>query len=94
MVGETIVSVAYGLDVLPKDDPYIETAQRAVRPLLIAVVPGAFLVDAIPVLKYVPEWFPFAGFQRKAKEWRKLAIAMLEVPFEAAKHKMVSSMIC
>jgi hypothetical protein len=94
MAGETIISVAYGLAVQPKDDPYIETSVKAVRPLHIAVVPGAFLVDAIPILKYVPEWIPFAGFQRKAREWRKLARAQLEIPFEAAKREMVSCIQC
>ena len=27
---------------------------------------GAFWVEFLPILKYVPSWFPGAGFQRKA----------------------------
>jgi hypothetical protein len=26
------------------------------------LIPGAFLVDIIPILKHVPEWFPGAKF--------------------------------
>jgi hypothetical protein len=89
MAGETIISIAYGLDVLSKNDPYITTAEAGVHPLVIAAVPGAFLVDVIPVLKHIPEWFPFAGFKRKAKEWRKLARMMVDVPYEAAKREIV-----
>jgi len=85
MAGETIMSVAYGLEVQPNDDPYIKTAEQGVRPLMVAAVPGAFLVDALPLLKHVPEWFPGAGFQKRAKEWKKLARTMVEVPFAAAK---------
>jgi len=88
MAGETVLSIAYGLNIQPKNDPYIKTAERGVVRLLEAIVPGAFLVDAIPALKYVPSWMPFAGFKRKAREWRKLAIAMLNVPFEAAKRNI------
>lgn len=89
MAGETIMSVAYGLEVKPKDDPYIRTAEQGVHPLVAAAVPGAFLVDVLPILKYVPEWMPGAGFQTKAREWKKLARAMVEVPFTAAKRNLV-----
>ncbi|CAA7261118.1 unnamed protein product [Cyclocybe aegerita] len=29
MAGETIMSIPYGLDVLPKNDPYIDTAEES-----------------------------------------------------------------
>jgi hypothetical protein len=93
MAGETIISIAYGVDVQQKDDPYVATAEKGVHPLVAAGVPGAFLVDTFPWLKYIPDWMPFAGFKRKAKEWRKLALAMIEVPFEAGKQKFVSNML-
>jgi len=83
MAGETIISVAYGLRVQDKDDPYIIAAERGVAPLLVAAVPGTFLVDALPILKYVPDWMPFAGFKRKAKEWRRWAMVMVNMPFES-----------
>ncbi|EKM82076.1 hypothetical protein AGABI1DRAFT_105435 [Agaricus bisporus var. burnettii JB137-S8] len=85
LAGETIISIAYGLDIKPKDDPYIQTAERGVHPVAAAAVPGAFLVDMLPILKYVPEWMPGAGFQKKAREWGKLALMMVDLPFEAAK---------
>jgi hypothetical protein len=89
MAGETIMSIAYGLDVQPADDPYIEVAEHGVRSVVAAAIPGAFLVDVIPLLKYVPEWFPGAGFQRKAKAWKKHARVMVESPFAAAKENIV-----
>ncbi|KAG6908816.1 hypothetical protein DXG01_003169 [Tephrocybe rancida] len=92
MAGETILSIAYGLEVQPKNDPYIDTAERAVHSLVIPVIPGTFLVDWIPALKHVPAWMPFAGFKRKAKEWRKLALAMIDSPFSATKHNIVCNL--
>jgi len=41
-------------------------------------------------VKYIPSWFPGASFKRKAREWRKLSRDLIERPFEAVKHKMVS----
>jgi hypothetical protein len=57
--------------------------------VVAAAIPGAFLVDVIPLLKYVPEWFPGAGFQKKAKAWKKFALTMVEAPFAAAKRNIV-----
>lgn len=56
--------------------------------------PGAFLVDSIPLLKYVPGWMPGAGFKHKAKEWNSLTKQMMETPFTAAQSAIVSREIC
>ncbi|SRR6266446_2894390 len=44
----------------------------------------------IPPVKYVPEWMPGAGFKMKAKKWRKLSQAMINVPYDMVKEKFVS----
>lgn len=48
MAGENILSITYGIDVQPANDPYINLAEKAVFSLVTAAVPGAFLVDSIP----------------------------------------------
>ncbi|KAF8157199.1 cytochrome P450 [Crassisporium funariophilum] len=90
MAGETIMSIAYGLDVLPKGDPYIAAAEEGVHTLSVAAIPGAFLVDTLPILINVPAWMPGAGFQRKAREWKKVARTMIEKPFAAAKSNIAA----
>ncbi|KAG6883975.1 hypothetical protein C0993_002333 [Termitomyces sp. T159_Od127] len=85
MAGETIIGWTYGLEIQPKNDYYVETALKGVRPLFEAAIPGAFLVDVAPFLKKVPGRMPFAGFKRKARQWRKLALEMVNIPYEAAK---------
>ncbi|KAJ6533290.1 cytochrome P450 [Mycena vulgaris] len=91
MAGEIIMSVAYGITVLPKDDPYVTLAEHALHSLVFAIVPGRFLVDSLPILKYVPEWFPGASFRRKAKVWRELSQSMVDKPFAEAKCNIASS---
>lgn len=44
MAGEVIVSVAYGIDVQPVDDPYVALGEKASESISIASVPGRFLV--------------------------------------------------
>ncbi|KAJ6549064.1 cytochrome P450 [Mycena vulgaris] len=88
MAGEVIMSVAYGIDVLPADDPHIALAEETVQSFNDAN--GRFLVDVMPVLKYVPDWLPGAGFKRKAKAWRKLTRALNDVPFAEVKRQITS----
>ncbi|KAJ7648232.1 cytochrome P450 [Mycena polygramma] len=90
MAGHVIMSVAYGIKVLPEDDPFVALARDAIHTVVIAMVPGRFLVDTIPALKYVPTWFPGAGFKRTAQEWRKLSQAMIDLPFAEAKRNIAS----
>ncbi|KAJ7109594.1 cytochrome P450 [Mycena crocata] len=88
--GELIMSVAYGIDILPTEDPYITLARKAVHTFTLANVPGRYLVNTFPILKHVPSWFPGAGFKRQAAEWKKLSRGMLELPFAETKRQMES----
>jgi hypothetical protein len=44
MAGRLIISVTYGIDVLPSEDPYIALVEAAVNALIAAALPGKFLV--------------------------------------------------
>jgi hypothetical protein len=50
----------------------------------------AFYIQILSLVKYVPDWMPGAGFKTKAKEWRKLSLAMINVPYDMVKEKFVS----
>ncbi|KAF8142815.1 cytochrome P450 [Mycena galopus ATCC 62051] len=89
MAGEIIMSMAYGIDVLPSDDPYVALSEKSVHSLVVALV-ERYLVDMFPALKYVPKWFPGADFKRKAEEWKKLARAMVDVPYTETKRQVDS----
>ncbi|KDQ55433.1 hypothetical protein JAAARDRAFT_37446 [Jaapia argillacea MUCL 33604] len=85
----TIMKVIYGIDIEPQNDHYVEVAEEALTALGKAATPGAFLVDSLPFLKYVPEWMPGAGFKRKARLWKKTLYEMRDAPFEAVKVAMI-----
>ncbi|KAG7087610.1 hypothetical protein E1B28_013559 [Marasmius oreades] len=50
-----ILSIAYGIEVLPENDPLVALAEEGVRAIVLAARPGAYLVESFPLLKYVPE---------------------------------------
>ncbi|TFK33360.1 cytochrome P450, partial [Crucibulum laeve] len=87
-IGSIVLSLGYGIHIKPSRDPYIDLAEQAMATITAAAAPGAFLVDMIPMLKYVPEWVPGAGFQRKAREWKKLAVRFREEPFDISEKEM------
>ncbi|KAJ6461194.1 cytochrome P450 [Mycena vitilis] len=81
MAGRIIMSVAYGIDVLPNADPYIASIEAAVDALMVAAIPGQFLVDFLPILKYIPGWIPGAGFKRTARKWKEITRRAVNAPF-------------
>jgi hypothetical protein len=49
LAGAEIIDIAYGIDVKPRDDPYIKTAEHALESVSAATNPGSYLVDVIPI---------------------------------------------
>lgn len=103
------MAIAYGIDVNSVDDSYVAIAERALEGLSEAAVPGAYMVDQIPLrelrsvleivtaesplVKYIPSWLPGGRFKVKAAGWRALADAMPNKPFQAVKDALVSPSI-
>ena len=85
----TIMKIGYGIAIQESDDPYISIAEEALNGITQAGVPGAFWVDLFPILKYVPSWFPGAGFQKKAARWREAINTMADKPFDHVQDQYV-----
>ena len=83
------MKIAYGIAVQESNDPYISMAEVAFSGVAEAGIPGAFWVDTFPILKYVPSWFPGAGFQKKAARWREATNTMAENPFRYVQEQSV-----
>ncbi|KAJ2918144.1 hypothetical protein MD484_g2268, partial [Candolleomyces efflorescens] len=83
-IGGILMNIAYGFDPKPKDDPYITVALEVTYAFQAAVLPGAFLVDQLPLLKYVPGWIPGAGFKRFAEYYREATYSAQYRPFNFA----------
>ena len=89
-VGGTALSLAYGIEIKPIDDPFIELAELTVETLTNAASVGALLMDIIPIIKYIPEFVPGVGFKKQARIGRKLVERFRERPYSAS----IEAMVC
>jgi len=88
--GAMIMSVTYGIDSKSADDPLLKAVTEATFELTAAMIPGKFLVDMIPILRYLPDWFPGTGFKAFAKGIRDKYQMSVDGPMEYVKDAMKS----
>ncbi|KAL1682657.1 cytochrome P450 [Schizophyllum commune] len=92
MAAIVILGAAYGLEIPTKDDSHVLEAEAAIGVVVAVSMPGNYLVNVLPVLKYVPAWFPGAGFQRQAREWRDMLHNAVNRPFREVKERTTALM--
>ncbi|KAH9009389.1 cytochrome P450 [Lactarius hengduanensis] len=68
---------------------YVKLSRETHEVIQNAVVPGSFFVDVFPALRFVPEWFPGAGFKRLARVAKARGEHMVDGAFDAAKKAMI-----
>ena len=85
----TIMKIGYGITVQEFNDPYISIAEEVLHGAAQAGIPGTFWVDFIPILKYLPSWFPGVSFKKKATCVREAINIMAEKPFRHVQEQMV-----
>jgi hypothetical protein len=90
LAGNIILTAAYGHDVKPDNDPLVDLAEHGNHIMTMISRPDHYLVDAVPMLRHVPKWFPGAAFQRDAESYRKHMSAMRDAPYNQVKDQMVS----
>ncbi|KAG1748839.1 cytochrome P450 [Suillus paluster] len=88
--GAIILRISHGYEVKENNDPFVDLADRAMDYFSRTTAPGAFMVDIVPSLAKVPEWFPGAGFKRIAREWHETTEEMAAAPYEFVKDQMVT----
>ncbi|KAG6868891.1 hypothetical protein C0993_008189 [Termitomyces sp. T159_Od127] len=75
-----------------KIDRFADVSLETVDRLSEAFFPGAFAVDSLPFLRYIPAWFPGAGFKRYAAECKALTDEMQDVPLNYVKEKLAAGL--
>ncbi|KAK7892475.1 hypothetical protein LTR67_007572 [Exophiala xenobiotica] len=81
--GAIILKIAYGYTIdAHRPDPLVVLADEALDQFSQATVPGRWLVDILPALQHMPDWFPGAKFKRTAKEWNRTLQAVVEAPYK------------
>lgn len=88
--GAIVLRICYGYEVKDDNDPLIDIAERALNQVARYGITGDFMVDFLPSLAKVPEWFPGAGFKRIARECRETIEEMAALPYKFVKDQMAA----
>lgn len=70
------------------------TIMESLQSMAKAGIPGLYLVDHIPILKYIPSWFPGAEFKREAERGRKITDKLVYKPYNEVKDALVKDNTC
>ncbi|KLO15615.1 cytochrome P450 [Schizopora paradoxa] len=83
-----ILTLSYGIHITSSESQYVVDAEKTMSVIECSTEPGAYLADFLPILKYVPSWFPLASFKRFAEAGRKQIDDFNEHPFSFVKGEM------
>ncbi|KAF8524233.1 cytochrome P450 [Gautieria morchelliformis] len=89
-VSETIVMITFGQECSKDSFPYSEMAERTQHAFSAATSPYTYTVDILPILRYLPEWFPGAKFKRDARIWNEQLQELVHYPYRAVKEDLAS----
>lgn len=68
-------------------------SEEALTGFNAAFVPGKYLVEMFPSMRYLPSWLPWAKFKREANGCRLAALKIRNVTWEDAIKAIVSSLM-
>ncbi|RDA85572.1 hypothetical protein CP532_5384 [Ophiocordyceps camponoti-leonardi (nom. inval.)] len=85
-----ILCATYGYSIDEQEDPLVRLGYSLMVKFSLAFVPGAWLVDLIPALRYLPDGLPGAGFKATARRWKKTGQRMVDVPYLFVRDQMKS----
>ncbi|EIW55755.1 cytochrome P450 [Trametes versicolor FP-101664 SS1] len=90
-VGAQTLSIVYGYRMTEADDLFLRLAEQTQDMLSNDIASGGtgmWMVDILPFLKHLPSWFPGAGFQTKAADWKAKIEYAADAPFNWTKANM------
>ncbi|KAI0360720.1 cytochrome P450 [Trametes cingulata] len=90
-IGSQTLSIIYGYRVATDDDPHLKRAAETLDLLsnhIASAGAGLWLVDIFPPLRYLPSWFPGAGFKRQAADWKARIEECADAPYQRVKEEM------
>ena len=84
-----ILEVLFGYTAADEDDEIMAIVESALEWVGEALTPGKYLIETLPILQYVPPWFPGATVQKLIVYWRSTLIRLKEEPYRRVKEALV-----
>ncbi|KAI0318406.1 CyP450 monooxygenase [Amylostereum chailletii] len=91
MANYITLSIGYGLDVKPRNDPYVHIAEKAMEGLCMGSSSEASLFDAVPFLTKTPSWFFGGQWKQDAEPFARAVDDMVEEPYKAVQRSVANN---
>ncbi|KAH9975189.1 cytochrome P450, partial [Russula compacta] len=88
--GELILAMTYGYEVHQRDDEMLEAAKMMSRFGAPRTLPGALLVNELPLLRHIPEWLPWFSYKPLARVGNELGKQVLYPPIQFVNDSILS----
>ncbi|KAK4074870.1 uncharacterized protein Triagg1_5019 [Trichoderma aggressivum f. europaeum] len=86
-----ILKTVYGYSIEQDAvDPLTKLIETMMVNLSQAVMPAARLVDMIPALKHLPDWFPGTAFKETARQYNKVNHDVVNIPYSFVKRQVAN----
>ncbi|KAG5337125.1 hypothetical protein C0989_010607, partial [Termitomyces sp. Mn162] len=90
--GAIVMATVYDKNMSESNlEKFVIFSERAVNMISESFSPSATIVNALPILRHIPTWFPGARFHHFAAECRVYTTGMVEIPFKYVKDKLTVS---
>jgi len=87
--GELILATAYGYEAHDHDDVMIEASKKVNKFGIENILPGALLVNDVPLLRHIPEWLPWFSYKPLARYGNHLGNQVLYPPIQFVKKSIL-----
>ncbi|QRW17612.1 cytochrome P450 family protein [Rhizoctonia solani] len=87
-VSATLFRSLYGHEVDSSSDTLATRTQKLISYMTYALLNSNYIVNTVPALRYVPKWFPGAGWKREVLKWRKEKETLIDELYEIGLEKM------
>ena len=88
------VGVTTGIEVDEEETDYLKIAEDVLALFSAIFVPGKYLVETFPILRFLPEWMPGAQFKRDGKVWTKVVNKLVTIPWKVTGVRLVRTCLC
>ncbi|KAG5350846.1 hypothetical protein C0989_009034 [Termitomyces sp. Mn162] len=88
--GSIFLKISHGYQIdTTGPDPLVELVEKAAKEFHTATLPGEWLIDSIPCMRYLPEWWPGQHFKKVGKMFRDHNYEQAIRPVEFVKLQMM-----
>ncbi|KDQ58240.1 hypothetical protein JAAARDRAFT_155938 [Jaapia argillacea MUCL 33604] len=88
--GAIILNVTYGHEVVTDDDHLVRLNEEGLKYNLQTIDPTNWIVNFIPLMRFLPSWAPGAGFKEFARITRDYNRKSIEIPYSEVQDKLAA----